>query len=161
VKVDVVVEVPRGSRNKYEWDEERRVIRLDRRIPGAVVFPADYGFIPETVAVDRDPLDALVLLQEPTFPGVWVTARPIGVCWVDAGKYREPKLICAPIDDPSHAALRDITDVPDTMLGEIAQFFNVYKELDDGHDARADGFDGHKVACAIVRKARKALLKTA
>jgi inorganic pyrophosphatase len=161
VKVDVVVEVPGGSRNKYEWDEKRGVIRLDRRIPGAVAFPADYGFIPDTLSVDRDALDALVLLQEPTFPGVWVTARPIGVCWVDAGKYREPKVICAPVDDPGHDGLRDITDVPETTLEEITQFFNVYKQFDNGHDARADGFDGHKVASAIVRKARKALLKTA
>src|SRR3954453_6031487 len=80
VKIDVVIETPRGSRNKYEWDEKHGGMRLGRRAPGAVAFPADYGFVPGTSSVDDDPLDALVLLDEPTFPGICVRARPIGVC---------------------------------------------------------------------------------
>lgn len=77
-QVDVVVESPRGSRNKYEFDEERGVMRLDRRILGAVAFPADYGFVPGTVGEDGEPLDALALLDEPTYPGIWVAARVVG-----------------------------------------------------------------------------------
>src|SRR5947207_15800267 len=100
-KVDVMIEVPRGSRNKYEWDPDARVIRLDRRIPSAASFPADYGFVPETCASDSDPLDALVLMDGPVYPGVWISARPIGVAWVvDDGK-RQPKLVCVPADDPA------------------------------------------------------------
>jgi len=161
VKVDVFVETPRGSRNKYEWDHRHGTMRLDRRVPGAVAFPADYGFVPETLASDGDPLDALVLLDEPSYPGIVVCARPIGVCWVDAPKYREPKLICAPLDDPTYASARDIRDLPTALLEEIQQFFDVYKDLDDGHDARADGFDGHQVARDVVHHARRRAQKRA
>ena len=155
VKVDVVIEAPRGSRNKYEWDAERRVMRLDRRIPGAVAFPADYGFVPDTRGVDGDPVDALVLLEEPTFPGIWVTARPVGVCWIDAEKYHEPKLICAPVGDPSYGTVHDITEVPQHVIDEIKQFFDVYKDLDDGHDSSVLRFEGADSARRIVREARK------
>ena len=161
VKVDVVIEAPRGSRNKYEWDGERRVMRLDRRIPGAVSFPADYGFVPDTCGVDGDPVDALVLLSEPTFPGIWVTARPVGVCWTDAEKYHEPKLICAPVDDPSYAEIVDISDVPQHVIDEITQFFDVYKDFDDGHGSSVLRFEGHEAARQIVRKARKEAEKRA
>jgi adenylate kinase family enzyme len=84
--VDVVIEVPRGSRNKYEFDHARHVLHLDRRLFSATVYPADYGFIPETLAEDGDPLDALVLLEEPVFPGCWVSARPIGIFWMEDEK---------------------------------------------------------------------------
>src|SRR3954451_882543 len=102
MKVDVVVEVPRGSRNKYEWDPKHMVMRLVRRVPGAVSFPTDYRFVRDTVSSDADPLDALILLDEPTFPGICVTARPIGVCWTTDGSDLEPKLICVPLRDPSY-----------------------------------------------------------
>ena len=80
-EIDVVIEIPRGSRNKYEYDHERHIIRLDRRLFTATAYPADYGFIPDTLSEDSDPLDALVLLDDPTFPGCWVAARPVGVFW--------------------------------------------------------------------------------
>jgi inorganic pyrophosphatase len=157
MKVHVVVETPRGSRNKYEWDEHERVMRLDRFVPGAVSFPADYGFIPDTRAVDGDPLDAIVLLQEPTFPGVWIKARPIGVCWIDAEKYCEPKVICVARDDPFGDEWRDISDLPKPTLDEITQFFDVYKDFDGGHGSHTEGFEGHKVASEVIRQARRAL----
>ena len=84
--IDIVVEIPKGSRNKYEYDEERRVIRLDRRLLSAMNYPADYGYVPETRAEDGDPLDALVLVDDPTFPGCWVKARPIGIFWMEDEK---------------------------------------------------------------------------
>jgi inorganic pyrophosphatase len=156
VHIDVLIEVPRGSRNKYEWDPQRRLMRLDRRIPGAVSYPADYGFIPDTLAVDGDPLDALVLLQEPTYPGVLVVARPVGVCWVSEEGYREAKVICAPIDDPSARNIVDIGDLPKFVLDEICQFFNVYKELDDRPNAHCDGFEGREVARSVITEAQAA-----
>ena len=154
VKVDVVIEIPRGSRNKYEWDERRRVMRFDRSVAGAVAFPADYGFIPQTCSDDGDPLDALVLLDEPTFPGIWVLTRPVGVCWTDAGKYQEPKIICVPVNDPSYTRVRDLGDLPDVVRDEIQQFFNVYKDFDDGHDSRFMRFDDHNAAKAVIRNSR-------
>jgi len=111
--------------------------------------------------VDGDALDALVLLDEPAYPGIIVSVRPIGVCWVDASKYREPKVICVPTDDQTYAAARDIHDLPAALLEEVQQFFDVYKDLDRGHDARSDGFDGHQVARDVVHHARRRAEKRA
>ena len=90
-----------GSRNKYEYDHEQHVIRLDRRLFSATVYPADYGFIPDTLAEDGDPLDAIVLLEEPTFPGCWITARPVGVFWMTDDKGPDAKIVCVPAGDPT------------------------------------------------------------
>ena len=92
--IDVVVEIPRGSRNKYEMDKDKGVIRLDRRLFSATVYPADYGYVPDTLAEDGDPLDALVLLDDPTFPGCWVTARPVAILWMEDDKGPDAKVIC-------------------------------------------------------------------
>src|SRR4051794_953476 len=122
--IDVVIETPRGSRNKYEWDHKLGVIRLDRRIPGAVSFPADYGYVPGTLSRDGDPLDALVLLDEPAFPGVRVRVRPVGVCWTTDEKTLEPKIICVPLKDPSYEEIETLKQVPPYLLEEIRQFFD-------------------------------------
>ena len=103
--VDVVVEVPRGSRNKYEVDRNGQV-RFDRRLPGAFAFPADYGYIPGAVGSDGEPLDALLLVVEPTYPGIRVRARVVGVFWVITGHGREAKMICVPQGDPAYEGLR-------------------------------------------------------
>ena len=91
--IDVIVEIPKGSRNKYEYDHERNVIRLDRRLFSATFYPADYGFVPDTLAEDGDPLDVLVLLDEPTFPGCLVECRPVGVFWMSDEKGPDAKII--------------------------------------------------------------------
>src|SRR4051794_26099519 len=101
--IDVVVEIPRGSRNKYEFDHDAGVIRLDRRLFSATVYPADYGFVPDTLAEDSDPLDAIVLLEEPTFPGRWVTARPVGVFQMQDDAGPDAKIVCVPAGDPRWA----------------------------------------------------------
>ena len=93
---DVVIEIPRGSRNKYEYDHERHVIRLDRRLFSATVYPADYGFVPDTLALDGDPLDVLVLLEDPTFPGCWVEVRAVGVFGMEDEKGPDAKILCVP-----------------------------------------------------------------
>ena len=143
--VEVVVEVPRGSRNKYEVDAGGTV-RFDRRLPGSFAFPADYGFVPDTVGSDGEPLDALVLMVEPTYPGVRVWARVVGVFWVMTGHGREAKLVCLPEGDPAYAGIDDLDQLPEHQLTEIAHFFDIYRDLDPGTTVRCDGHDGARVA---------------
>ncbi|RBY79765.1 inorganic diphosphatase [Geodermatophilus sp. TF02-6] len=153
-RLDVVVETPRGSRNKYEFDDERGVVRLDRRILGAVAFPADYGFVPETQGEDGEPLDALVLLDEPTFPGVWVASRVIGVAWIGTSTGREAKLLCVPLGEPAYEDVTDLAELPGHVAREIGHFFAVYKQLDDGTTTTDEGQDGREVAVRVLAEAR-------
>lgn len=106
--VDVMIETPKGSRKKYEYDHEQHVMRLDRRLASATLYPADYGFLPDTRSQDGDPLDALVLTDEPTSPGVIVNVRPVGVFWICSEEGREAKLITVPTGDPVWYEVQDI-----------------------------------------------------
>jgi inorganic pyrophosphatase len=153
--VDVVVEIPKGSRNKYEWDQERRVVRLDRRLFTATAYPADYGFIPETVAEDGDPLDALVLVEDATFPGCWITSRPVGVIWMEDEKGKDAKIICVPHGDPFWEKVDDIDDLPDQLVSEIEHFFEVYKVLEPGKKASTTGYGGRVDAIAEIESSRR------
>src|SRR5579862_5939592 len=110
--IEVVIEIPKGSRNKYEFDHERHVMRLDRRLFTATVYPADYGFVPDTLAEDGDPLDVLVLLSEPTFPGCHVDARPLGVFWMRDEKGPDAKVIAVVAGDPDYERVRELSDLP-------------------------------------------------
>ena len=152
--VDVVVEIPRGSRNKYEYDHEQHVLRLDRRLFSATVYPSDYGFIPDTLAEDGDPLDALVLLEEPTFPGCWVSARPIGVFRMQDDKGPDAKIVCVPAGDPRWIDVHEITDVPEMYLAEIEHFFEVYKTLEPGKHSETQGYAGMAEAWNEIEAAR-------
>src|SRR4051794_15238606 len=152
--VDVVVEIPRGSRNKYEYDHDRGVMRLDRRLFSATVYPADYGFIPDTLAEDDDPLDAIVLLEEPTFPGCWITARPIGVFLMTDDKGPDAKIVCVPAGDPRWGDVSDIGDVPELYRMEIEHFFEVYKTLEPGKHSETSGYDGVDAAWKEIEAAR-------
>ena len=136
----VFVEIPSGSRNKYEYDHERHVIRLDRRLFSATVYPADYGFVPDTLGEDGDPLDALVLLDDPTFPGCWVSARPVAILRMvdDAGP--DAKIICVPAHDTRWDGVHTAADLPEGLLPEIEHFFDVYKTLEPGKHAVIDGY---------------------
>lgn len=151
--VDVVVEVPRGSRNKYEVDELGEV-RFDRRLPGAFAFPADYGYIRGAIGTDGEPLDALVLMVEATYPGVRVRARVVGVFWVMTGHGREAKMVCVPVGDPAYEAVDDLTQLPEHQLTEIAHFFDIYRDLDPGKDVSCDGRDGAAVALRTLARSR-------
>jgi inorganic pyrophosphatase len=153
--VEVVVETPRGSRNKYEHDVEHDVMRLDRRLPGSFAFPADYGYVPDTTGSDGEPLDALVLTVEPTYPGVRVTARPIGVVWIRVGERREAKLICVPEGEPAYDDVRTISELPGHLRAEVENFFDIYRSLDEHSDARSDGIDGAAEAQDVLENARK------
>jgi inorganic pyrophosphatase len=154
--VEIVIETPRGSRNKYEHDLEQNVMRLDRRLPGSFAFPADYGYVPETEGSDGEPLDALVLAVEPTYPGVRVTARPIGVVWLRTGDRREAKLVCVPEGEPAYDDVGDISELPKHLRAEVENFFDIYRSLDEHSDARSDGIEGAAAAQDVLSKARSA-----
>jgi inorganic pyrophosphatase len=152
--IDVIVEIPRGSRNKYEYDHERHVIRLDRRLFSATVYPADYGFVPDTLGEDGDPLDALVLVEDPTFPGCLVCARPVGVFWMVDEKGPDAKVICVPAGDPFQDDVADLADLPEHLLREIQHFFDVYKMLEPGKTSSTRGYEGRDAAWSEIARAR-------
>ena len=129
---DVTVEIPKGNRNKYEVDHATGRIRLDRTLFTATQYPADYGFIEGTLGEDGDPLDALVLIPEPTFPGCLVRARAIGMFRMRDEKGGDDKVLCVPADDPRQEHLRDIHHVAEFDRLEIQHFFEVYKDLEPG-----------------------------
>ena len=128
---DVLIEIPKGSRNKYELDHETGRIRLDRMLFSPVHYPADYGFVPDTLAEDGDPLDALVLLGEPTFPGCEIQARIVGMLDMADDKGLDQKLLVVPLTDPHWNHIYQIDQVPAHLLREIEHFFSVYKQLED------------------------------
>ena len=129
--VEVVVEIPRGSRNKYEYDEEARVIRLDRVLASAVHYNFDYGFITDTRAGDGDHTDALLLIDEPTFPGCRVWARPIGGLEMRDDKGEDFKVLCVAVGDPHQAHVENLEQVRPHRLVEIEHFFDTYKLLEE------------------------------
>jgi inorganic pyrophosphatase len=153
--IDVVIEIPRGSRNKYEYDHDRHIFRLDRRLFTATVYPADYGFIPDTLSEDGDPLDALVLLDDPTFPGCWVSARPVGVFWMEDDKGPDAKVLCVPAGDPRWEQVSDIADLPAHMTDEIEHFFEVYKVLEPNKHSNVRGFEGADAAVSEIAACRR------
>jgi len=158
IAIEVVIEVPRGSRNKYEFDHDRHVLHLDRRLFSATVYPADYGFVPDTLAEDGDPLDALVLLEEPVFPGCWVRARPIGIFWMEDEKGPDAKIICVPLGDPRWDEVRDLDDMATHLRSEIHHFFDVYKALEPGKSTSTTGFEGREAALGEIAASRARLL---
>jgi inorganic pyrophosphatase len=141
VDVEVIIEVPQGSRNKYEMDDSGR-IRLDRMLFTSTRYPADYGFILGTLAEDGDPLDALVLLGEPAFPGSYVIARSVGLFWMRDEHGPDAKILTVPAHDPRYENMRDLPDIPAHLLAEISHFFDVYKELEPGKGTRRAGLAG-------------------
>jgi len=128
--VEIIVEVPKGCRNKYEFDPASGRIKLNRVLFSAVHYPADYGFIEGTLADDGDAVDILVLIEEPTFPGCVIDARPIGMLRMSDEKGPDEKVLAVPLRDPRWRELRDISDVPAHLLDEIENFFMTYKRLE-------------------------------
>ena len=149
----VFVEIPSGSRNKYEWDEDLGGIVLDRRLFTSMTYPADYGYLEGTLAEDGDPLDALVLVADPTFPGCLVRARPLAVFWMADEKGPDAKIICAPDPDPEMERVRDIGDLPPHTLAEIKHFFTIYKDLEPGKASSTRDFEGRDAAWEEIRAA--------
>lgn len=150
MEFEVVVETPKGSRNKYEMDHEIGRIRLDRTLFTATSYPWDYGFLPDTLAEDGDPLDALVMGDDPTFPGCLIAARPIAVFWMHDEGGPDAKLLTVPAQDPRFEGFVDLADVPSYVLNEIGHFFNVYKELEPGKSSDVRGWQDRAAAIEVV-----------
>jgi inorganic pyrophosphatase len=155
VDVEVVIEIPKGQRNKYEVDHETGRIRLDRMLFTSTRYPADYGFIEDTLGGDGDPLDALVLLEEPTFPGCLIDARVIGMFKMRDEKGLDDKVLCVPAHDPRMEHLRDIHHVSEFERLEIQHFFEVYKELEPGKTVEGASWADRAAAEAEVEASRK------
>lgn len=154
--LEVVVEIPMGSRNKYEMDHERGRIRLDRTLFTSTQYPADYGYVSDTLAEDDDPLDALVLVREATFPGCEILARPVAVFWMRDEHGPDAKLLCVPAGDTRQAHIQGLADIPSHQLGEIEHFFDVYKELEPGKSSEVRGWqdraEAERVAAEALRR---------
>jgi len=129
--IDAFIEIPRGSRNKYELDETTGRLRLDRVLFSSVHYPTDYGFVPDTIAPDGDHLDILVITHEPTFPGCWVEARPIGGLDMVDEKGGDFKVLAIPTGDPRFDSINDLNDIEQHWLREIETFFSTYKLLEE------------------------------
>jgi len=148
------IEIPAGSRNKYEYDEEAGGIVLDRRLFTSMSYPADYGFIEGTVGEDGDPLDALVLVSDPTFPGCRIRVRGVGVFHMTDEKGPDEKVICVPLGDPFWSRVADVHDVPPEFRAEIEHFFQVYKDLEE-KKTETRGFGNRAEAQQIIAEARE------
>lgn len=152
--VEVFVEIPKGSRNKYEWDHRTRRFKLDRMLFSAVQYPGDYGFVPYTWAEDGDPLDALVMLGEPTFPGCTIASRVVGVFGMTDEKGPDAKLITVPDTDPRWSHVQELEDIPRHMLDEIGHFFSIYKDL-EGKSVQVEGYGSRGQALAELEADRR------
>lgn len=154
MNVTVMIEIPKGSRNKYEYDVKTRMIKFDRMLFSAVHYPSDYGFIPETLADDGDALDALVLVWEPTFPGCLVESRPVGLFKMWDEKGCDEKILCIPLGDPLWNYIHSLKDVPPHLLKEIKHFFTIYKDL-EGKKTGVEGWEDRESALRAINKSRR------
>jgi inorganic pyrophosphatase len=152
--VEAVIEIPSGSRNKYEYDHERGIFRLDRVLYSSVHYPTDYGFIPDTLADDGDPLDILVVVEEPTFPGCYVRARPIGTLVMSDEKGLDEKILAVPVDDPRYDGITQLDQLQPHWLLEIENFFAIYKTLQK-KEVTIKGWEPLASAWKIIEKTRQ------
>ena len=155
MEFDVIIEIPKGQRNKYEVDHESGRIKLDRMLFTSTRYPSDYGFIDDTLADDGDPLDALVLLEEPTFPGCLIRCRAIGMFRMRDEKGADDKVLCVVATDPRWEGLQDIDDVSAYDRLEIQHFFEVYKELEPGKNVEGFSWVGRTEAEAEIERSRR------
>jgi len=147
------VEIPQGSRNKYEYDETRDVIRLDRHLFSSVVYPADYGFLEQTLGENGGHLDALVLVNEPTFPGCRIDVRPVGLFQMRDEAGVDDKVLCVPIGDPEWHDVHELEDISLRQREEIAHFFAVYTELEPDRVTAVEGWAGRADAEREIEEA--------
>jgi len=153
-RLHCLVEIPKGSRNKYEWSEELQAITLDRFLFSSVVYPTDYGFVPETLAEDGDPLDAMVCVSEPTFPGCVIEVKPIAVFKMRDDKGVDDKILCVPFKDPNWNTLETLDDLPQALRDEISHFFSIYKQP-EGKMVKVDGWSDLDSALRVIDEARE------
>jgi inorganic pyrophosphatase len=152
LSVDAFIEIPKGSQNKYEFDKEAGVFRLDRVLYSPMHYPTEYGYIRDTLAEDGDPLDVMVLTTFPTFPGCVIETRVVGVLVMADDKGQDEKLLGVAETDPRFAHVQTLEDVPPHILKEIAHFFEVYKDL-EGKETKVEGWKGREDAERILQEA--------
>ena len=157
MEFDVTIEIPKGNRNKYEIDHETGRIRLDRMLFTSTRYPDDYGFIDETLGEDGDPLDALVLLEEPTFPGCVIRCRALGMFRMRDEKGGDDKVLCVPASDQRASWRTEIDDVSEFHRLEIQHFFEVYKDLEPGKSVEGAHWVGREEAEAEIRRSYERL----
>jgi inorganic pyrophosphatase len=150
---NTVIEIPKGSTNKYEVDPNSGVIRLDRVLYSPLYYPFDYGYIPRTKARDGDTLDVLVILSHPTFPGCIVEAKPLGVLLMKDDKGPDEKILCAATKDPRYEEIQSLDDIPEHVLKEVTHFFEIYKELEE-KTVEVRGWEGVEKAIELVQRYR-------
>jgi inorganic pyrophosphatase len=155
---EAVIEIPRGSRNKYEVDHVTGRVHLDRVLFTPFVYPVDYGFFDKTLGGDGDPLDALVLLEFPVFPGVVVDVRPVGVLPMEDDGGIDEKVVCVQTKDPRWAHIQDINDVPEQTKNELLHFFSHYKDLEPGKWVKVGEWQGKDVAERLIKEAQERYL---
>src|SRR3954464_8843979 len=148
------VEIPKGSRNKYEYDEDLGAIMLDRFLFSSMVYPTDYGFIPDTLGEDGDALDAMVCVSEPTFPGCVIPVKAIALFRMEDDKGVDDKVLCVPLSDPAWNTLEELEDLPKQLKDEIAHFFSVYKDLEQ-KKVKVDGWHSREEALEEIEEARR------
>jgi len=158
--MDVFVEIPRGSNNKYEYDKENGVFRLDRVLYSPVYYPADYGYLKDTLADDGDPLDAMVLTSFPTFPGCVIRARIIGMFIMKDEKGRDEKILGVPLNDPRFDNIKSIDNLEGHVLKEFEHFFSVYKNLEE-KEVEIIGWAPIDKALEVIAQAEKNYKKNA
>jgi inorganic pyrophosphatase len=149
-----LVEIPKGSRNKYEWDPDLRAIKLDRFLFSSVVYPTDYGFITDTLGEDGDPLDAMVCVSEPTFPGCVIPVKVIALFRMHDDRAVDDKVVCVPEHDPNWDYVEGMEDLPEPLRNEISHFFSIYKQLED-IDVDVDGWFSREEAIDVIDEAQK------
>ena len=148
-----IIEIPKGSRNKYEYDHETNAIKLDRFLFSSVVYPTDYGFFPDTLSLDGDPLDAMVCVSEPTFPGCLIEVNAIALFRMEDEKGIDDKVLCVPCQDPTWNKLKVLDDLPTQLRDEIAHFFSIYKDLEQ-KKVKVDGWYPKEEALAEIDASR-------
>ena len=159
--VECFVEIPKGSRNKYEYDARLGRLRLDRFVSGSVVYPTDYGFIPDTLSLDGDALDALICVSEPTFPGCIVFARPIALLEMADEHGIDPHVLSVAVADPGWSQLERLDDLPTLLRAEIDHFFAIYKDLDPERHSSVSGWHDREAALREIDQSRQRYLDAA
>ena len=149
-----IIEIPKGSRNKYEWDHERDALVLDRFLFSSVVYPTDYGFIPETLGLDGDPLDVMVCVSEATFPGCMIDVKPIALFRMEDDKGVDDKVLCVPLSDPGWNDKEKLEDLPKPLRDEISHFFSIYNDLEQ-KAVTVDGWYSRDDAIEEIGESRK------
>ncbi len=155
--VHVVVEISKGSKEKYELDKDRGILFLDRDLFGSMIYPGDYGMVPQTLCDDGDPVDALVLVSQPHHPGIVIPCRPVGLMEMEDEKGKDDKVLCVPADkvDPFFKNVRDIEDVSSYLLAEIKNFFEHYKDLEDDKWVKIENWQGAEKAKRFIEQAAR------